>query len=51
MNWHRLSIEETFELPDTRQQGLSKQDAEAKLLQYGPNELQEGKRKVYPVGC
>lgn len=45
MNWHRLSIEETFELLDTQQQGLSTPNAEAKLLQYGPNELQEGKKK------
>lgn len=45
MNWHRLSIEETFELLDTRQHGLSMTDAEEKLLQYGPNELQEGKKK------
>ena len=45
MNWHRLSIEETFELLDTNPQGLSISDAEEKLLQYGPNELQEGKKK------
>ena len=45
MNWHRLSIEETFELLDTQQQGLSTPNAEAKLFQYGPNELQEGKKK------
>jgi Ca2+-transporting ATPase len=45
LNWHRLSIEETFELLDTQQQGLSTPNAEAKLLQYGPNELQEGKKK------
>jgi len=45
MNWHRLSIDETFELLDTRQQGFSVTDAEDKLLRYGPNELQEGKKK------
>ncbi len=45
MNWHRLSIEETFELLDTTPQGLAASDAEEKLLQYGPNELQEGKKK------
>ncbi|HMU09502.1 MAG TPA: cation-translocating P-type ATPase [Ferruginibacter sp.] len=45
MNWHRLSIEETFELLGTNPQGLSISDAEEKLLQYGPNELQEGKKK------
>lgn len=45
MNWHRLSIEETFELLDTNPQGLSISDAEEKFLQYGSNELQEGKKK------
>ena len=45
MNWHRLSIEETFELLDTTPQGLAASDAEEKLVQYGPNELQEGKKK------
>ena len=45
MNWHRLSIEETFELLGTTPQGLAASDAEEKLLQYGANELQEGKKK------
>lgn len=31
MNWHRLSITETFELLGTTQQGLSKLAAEEKL--------------------
>ena len=45
MNWHRLSIPETFELLGTTQQGLSANAAEEKLVQIGPNELQEGKKK------
>lgn len=45
MNWHRLSSEEIFEFLDTRPHGLSAADAEAKQMQYGPNELQEGKKK------
>jgi Ca2+-transporting ATPase len=45
MNWHRLSIPETFELLGTAQQGLSTCTAEEKLMEIGPNELQEGKRK------
>lgn len=49
MNWHRLNIAETYELMDTRPQGLSIPDAEAKLLKYGPNELQEGKKKSIAV--
>lgn len=45
MNWHRLSIEEIFELLDTSPKGLSISDAEERYLEYGPNELQEGKKK------
>lgn len=45
MNWHRLSVKETFELLGTTQQGLSKLAAEEKLLEVGANELQEGKKK------
>ncbi|MDP4284051.1 MAG: cation-translocating P-type ATPase [Bacteroidota bacterium] len=45
MNWHRLSSKEVFELLDSRPQGLTIADAEEKFLQYGPNELQEGKKK------
>jgi len=45
MNWHRLSTVETFELLGTNQQGLTSDKAEEKLLQVGPNELQEVKKK------
>ncbi|SEL40653.1 Ca2+-transporting ATPase [Chitinophaga rupis] len=45
MKWHRLGINEIQELLDTSPQGLSTADAEERLLQGGPNELQEGKRK------
>ena len=45
MNWHQLSIAETFELLKTNKQGLNEISAGEKLLQVGPNELQEGKKK------
>lgn len=45
MNWHRLSIAETYELLGTTRQGLSASAAEEKLMQVGPNELQESKKK------
>ncbi len=45
MNWHKLSIPEIFELLGTSQQGLTVNAAEEKLLQTGPNELEEGKKK------
>jgi len=49
MNWHKLSIPETFELLGTGRQGLSAIAAEEKLLETGPNELQEGKKKSIAV--
>ena len=45
MNWHKLSIPRTFELLGSDQQGLSDKVAEEKLLQFGPNELEESKKK------
>jgi Ca2+-transporting ATPase len=45
MIWHKLSIPEIFDLLSTNQLGLSAIAAEEKLLQTGPNELQEGKKK------
>lgn len=45
MNWHRLNIEEIFELLGSDLKGLSAAEAEEKLRQNGPNELQEGKKK------
>ena len=45
MNWHKLSIPEIFELISINQQGLTSIAAEEKLLQTGPNELEEGKKK------
>ncbi len=45
MNWHKLSIPEIFELLSINQQGLTSIAAEEKLLQTGPNELEEGKKK------
>lgn len=45
MNWHRLDIAEIFELLGTGPLGLNSDTAEEKLLQTGPNELQEGKKK------
>ena len=45
MNWHKLTIPETYELLGTNQQGLTAIAAEKKLMEIGPNELQEGKKK------
>lgn len=45
MIWHKLSIPEVFDLIGSNQQGLSTREAEEKIKQVGPNELQEGKKK------
>ena len=45
MNYHHLSIHESFELTGSSKKGLSVAEAEARLQQYGPNILQESKRK------
>jgi P-type Ca2+ transporter type 2C len=45
MNWHKLSVIEIFELFGIDLQGISASAAEEKLLQYGLNKLQEGKKK------
>ncbi|MCK9403424.1 MAG: cation-translocating P-type ATPase [Chitinophagaceae bacterium] len=45
MNWHKLNIEDVFKQLNSTQQGLSANAAQEKLLQTGPNELVEGKKK------
>ena len=45
MNWYRLSIPRVFELLGTNQLGLESAEADVRLLQSGPNELEEGKKK------
>ena len=51
MNWHKLSITEIFESLHTSQHGLSAVEADQNLLETGPNELQEGKKKLYKAWC
>ena len=46
MNWHTQSIPAIFESLATSPQGLSSKTAEEKLQQFGPNELQEGKKRT-----
>ncbi|MEM2816815.1 MAG: cation-transporting P-type ATPase, partial [Candidatus Bathyarchaeia archaeon] len=42
--WHALSIEEIFEKLKTSGYGLTLAEAEKRLREYGPNELEEDKR-------
>jgi len=41
MRWHNLSIEEVLSRLESTRQGLSQEQAAARLSQYGPNELKE----------
>ena len=45
INWHQLTIPETFDKLGTDERGLSAHTAEQKLHEVGPNELQEGQKK------
>ena len=45
MNWHLISKADTLELTGSRIEGLSNADAEVRLAKYGPNELEEKKKK------
>ena len=44
-NWHNNSIEKTFELLDSSQNGLSSQKANDRLSKYGKNRLPEQKSR------
>jgi len=46
MNWYRLSISKVFELLGSSAHGLSSSVADERLLENGPNQLQEGKKKT-----
>jgi Ca2+-transporting ATPase len=46
--WYRLSIEETLRELGSGSSGLTETEAKTRLIEYGPNELQRGK-KTSPV--
>ncbi len=45
MNWHHLPADEVIELTGSSTNGLDSDSAALKLAEYGPNELQEKKKK------
>ena len=45
MNWHQLTIADTFEKVGSNEKGLTTTAAAEKLQQAGPNELTEGKKR------
>ncbi len=46
MDWHQKDIKEVFELLKSSSNGLSSEDAIERRHHYGPNELQEMKKKT-----
>ena len=46
--WHNLSPDEALLALDSRHSGLTETGAQARLVQYGPNEL-KGKKKTPPI--
>jgi Ca2+-transporting ATPase len=48
VTWHSLSTEKVLEeLGTGLQEGLSSEEAEKRLKEYGPNQLKEGKRQTF----
>jgi len=46
MDWHQKDIKTVFEELKTGPEGLSQEEAQKRLAQYGPNEIKEGKRRT-----
>ncbi|MBA4371596.1 MAG: ATPase [Thermodesulfovibrio sp.] len=46
MHWHRKTVEETLTELGTSAEGLSRDEAQKRLLEYGPNELTEKEKKT-----
>lgn len=49
MNYYQLSVEETLEKTHSSIEGLTEQEAQARLMQNGANKLAEGKKKSLVV--
>ena len=43
-HWHNLTIQETYNALDASYEGLTVPEAEKRLVKYGPNEIDKGKR-------
>ena len=44
-NWHELGVKDTYNLLGTNDNGLSALEAKKRLRKYGPNEIQEKKKR------
>jgi|GEM_PF-3458614 len=48
ISWHAVSSDEILQKLDTQlEKGLTNQEAEKRLQEYGPNQLEEGKRTTF----
>ena len=45
MTWHKLTIEKVFGELNSSEAGLTADEAAKRIQQYGPNQLQEKKKK------
>ncbi len=46
MRWHQKTVEDVFEELNSSLKGISSEEAEKRLLEYGPNELKEKKKRT-----
>src|SRR3989304_4797470 len=46
MRWHQKEIKEVIEDLNSSPEGLSSEDAHKRLIEYGHNELKEGKKRT-----
>lgn len=46
MRWHQKTVEDVFEELNSSLKGISSEEAEKRLLEYGPNELKEKAKKT-----
>src|SRR4030066_488947 len=46
MRWHQKAFEDVIEELNTSLKGISSEEAQKRLLEYGPNELKEKKKKA-----
>src|SRR5687768_16188527 len=44
LDWYQLNVEQSLEKRGSSQEGLTVEEAQKRLEQYGPNELKEAKR-------
>ena len=47
-SWHAIDIEDVYKKLRTNKKGLSNEEAKARLIKYGPNELEE-EEKTNPL--